>query len=79
LSPVTSVSHWAYTLDVEGGAIRPGKGEIQVMAQLLLALLTDLVFESAASAQRSFRGEMDRYLEDRGLLRDPARQPVPAR
>jgi hypothetical protein len=49
------------------------------MAQLLLALLADIVFESAASAQRSFRGEMDRYLEDRGLPRDLAPQPVPAR
>jgi hypothetical protein len=49
------------------------------MVQVLLALLADIVFESAASAQRSFRGEMDRYLDGRGLSRNPAARPVPVR
>ena len=50
-----------------------------VMAQFLLALLVDVVFESAASAQRTFSGEMNRYLDERGLTKKPARRPVPAR
>jgi hypothetical protein len=50
------------------------------MAQWLLALLADIVFESAASAQRTFRGEVDRYLDDRGMMLERgAARPVPGR
>ena len=38
------------------------------MANLLLAFLADIVFESAATRRRAFTQEMDRYFEERGLL-----------
>ena len=41
------------------------------MANLLLALLADIVFESAASRRRAFTQEMDRYFEERGLVSTP--------
>jgi hypothetical protein len=42
-----------------------------VMASLLLALLADIVFESAAIRRRAFTQEMDRYFEERGLVPTP--------
>jgi len=41
------------------------------MASLLLALLADIVFESAAIRRRAFTQEMDRYFEERGLVPTP--------
>jgi hypothetical protein len=46
---------------------------------VLMALLADIVFESAASTQRSFSREMDRYLEKRGLDKKPAARPATTR
>ena len=46
------------------------KGD-SVMANLLLALLADIVFESAATRRRAFTQEMDRYFEERGLVSAP--------
>ena len=41
------------------------------MANLLLALLADIVFESAAARRRAFTQEMDRYFQERGLVTAP--------
>ena len=41
------------------------------MADLLLAFLADIVFESAAIRRRAFTQEMDRYFEERGLVSAP--------
>ena len=49
------------------------------MAHVLLALLADLVFESAASRPRAFRREMDRYLEERGFVQPPPKDKARAR
>jgi len=38
-----------------------------MLAQLLMGLLVDLVFDSAASAGRAFPAEVGRYLEQRGF------------
>jgi len=37
------------------------------MSQLLLAVLSEILFESAASQRRAFTREMDRYFKQRGL------------
>ena len=56
----------------EGGRRSPGlEGGNSVMATLLLALLADIVFESAATRRRAFTQEMDRYFEKRGLVPTP--------
>ena len=44
------------------------------MGQLLLALLADIVFESAATRRRAFEREMDGYFEKRGLVPPPAQE-----
>jgi hypothetical protein len=44
-----------------------------VIARLLFGLLADMVFDAAASNQRSFGAEMNRYLKQKGLAR--ARMP----
>ena len=63
----------------EGGRRSPApeRGD-SVMANLLLAFLADIVFESAATRRRAFTREMDRYFEERGLVSAPNR-PAPAR
>jgi hypothetical protein len=49
-----------------------------MIAGLLLALLSDVVFDSAAATTRAFGLDMERYLAGRGLA--PARKPLtPAR
>jgi hypothetical protein len=50
-----------------------------MIAQLLLGLLADVVFESVASMRRSFSAEVNRYLEDRAPAPDRAAHRVPAR
>ena len=49
-----------------------------MIVTLLMGLVTDLVFESAASMRRSFDAEIDRYFQDRGFRSTPAK-PTPAR
>jgi hypothetical protein len=49
-----------------------------MIVSLLIGLVADLVFESAASMRRSFDAEIDRYFEDRGFRSVP-RKPTPAR
>jgi hypothetical protein len=41
--------------------------KVAMIAGLLLGLLADVVFESAASLRRAFGMDMDRYFERRGL------------
>ena len=50
--------------------LHPERGD-SVMANLLLAFLADIVFESAAIRRRAFTLEMERYFEDRGLVSAP--------
>ena len=38
-----------------------------MVVSFFMALLADLVFESAATMRRSFDSEMSRYLQQRGL------------
>ena len=45
-----------------------------MIAGLVLGLLADLVFESAASTRRGFITQMDRYLTRRGFV--PALPPA---
>ena len=49
-----------------------------MIVTLLMGLVADLVFESAASMRRSFDAEIDRYFQDRGSRSTPAK-PTPAR
>ncbi len=42
-----------------------------MIVRLLIGLVADLVFESAASMRRSFGVEIDRYFEDRGFRPAP--------
>jgi len=47
-----------------------------MLARLLMRLITDILFEAAASRNRSYEAEVDRYLEDRGFILD--RKATPA-
>jgi hypothetical protein len=49
-----------------------------MIVTLLMGLVADLVFDSAASMRRSFGAEFDRYFSDRGFRSTPPKQP-PAR
>jgi len=42
-----------------------------MIVTLLMGLVADLVFESAASMRRSFDAEIDRYFQDRGFHSTP--------
>jgi hypothetical protein len=46
-----------------------------MLARLLMGLLTDMVFEVAGAAQRSYEAEMDRYL-DGNLQEEPEEVPA---
>jgi hypothetical protein len=49
-----------------------------MVVQLLMGLLGDLVFQSAASMRRSYEQEIDRYLQQRGFDRADSKQ-IPTR
>ena len=49
-----------------------------MIVSLLMGLVADLVFNSAASTQRSFGAEIDRYCQDRGFRSTPPK-PTPTR
>ena len=49
-----------------------------MIVSLLIGLVADLVFDSAASMRRSFGAEIDRYYQDRGLRSTPPK-PRPTR
>jgi hypothetical protein len=49
-----------------------------MIVTLLMGLVADLVFDSAASMRRSFDAEIDRYLQGQGLRSTP-RKPTPTR
>jgi hypothetical protein len=49
-----------------------------MIVSLLVGLVADLVFESAAAMRRSFDAEIDRYFQDRGFRSTPPR-PTPSR
>jgi hypothetical protein len=50
-----------------------------MIVTLLIGLVADLVFESAASMRRAFGSEVDRYFTDRGLRSTPPSKHTPAR
>ena len=49
-----------------------------MIVSLLMGLVADLVFDSAASMRRSFDAEIDRYFQDRGFRSAPPK-PTPTR
>jgi hypothetical protein len=49
-----------------------------MIVSLLMGLVADLVFDSAASMRRSFNTEIDRYCQDRGFRVTPPK-PTPTR
>ena len=50
-----------------------------MIAGLVLGLLADLVFESAASTRRTFGSDMERYLARRGFVAALRSPQTPAR
>ena len=48
-----------------------------LIVPLLMRIVADLVFDSAAALRRAFDADMSRYLEDRGFRTPPPS--VPAR
>ena len=49
------------------------------IVQWMLVLLADVVFDAAASAQRRFGTEMNRYLDERGFASQSVTRGSPAR
>jgi hypothetical protein len=49
-----------------------------MIVTLLMGLVADLVFDSAASMRRSFDAEIERYIEGRALRSTPPK-PTPVR
>jgi hypothetical protein len=49
-----------------------------MLAQLLMGLLADLVFDSAAAMGRAYPAEVSRYLARRGFVGEPRRKRVTA-
>ena len=49
-----------------------------MIVSLLIGLVADLVFDTAASMRRSFGAEIDRYYQDRGVRSTPP-NPTPTR
>ena len=65
------MSHCMRTLRVDSDVGYPTRGDLGM--GFLLAMLADIVFESAAERPRAFAREMDRYFEERGLVPPPQR------
>jgi hypothetical protein len=47
-----------------------------MVARLLMRLIADLLFDAAASRNRSYEAEVDRYLETRGFILDRKARPA---
>jgi hypothetical protein len=71
------LSHWLRTLIRRSTAFCQGEEAVMIVS-LLMGLVADLVFDSAASMRRSFGAEIDRYYQDRGLRSTPPK-PRPTR
>jgi hypothetical protein len=48
-----------------------------MLARLLMGFLADLVFDVVRSGQRSYEAEIDRYLDDNGLVRQDEAEHLP--
>lgn len=53
-----------------------GTGGDSMLARLLMRLIADVLFEAAASRNRSYEAEVDRYLEARGFVLDRKAKPA---
>jgi hypothetical protein len=69
------MSHSMRTLGVRSTE----QGGIVMLVQVLLALLADAVFESAASKDRAIASDVARYFERRGFESARATRPSPTR
>lgn len=47
-----------------------------MLARLLMRLIADILFEAAASRNRSYEAEVDRYLEAQGFTLDREARPA---
>lgn len=47
-----------------------------MLARLLMRLIADMLFETAASRNRSYEAEVDRYLETQGFVLDRKARPA---
>jgi hypothetical protein len=47
-----------------------------MVARLLMRLIADLLFDAAASRNRSYEAEVDRYLETQGFILDRKARPA---
>jgi len=47
-----------------------------MLARLLMRLIADILFEAAASRNRSYEAEVDRYLEAQGFIIDREARPA---
>jgi len=47
-----------------------------MIAQLLMRLIADMLFDAAASRNRSYEAEVDRYLEAQGFVLDREARPA---
>jgi hypothetical protein len=62
------LTYSSHTLVVGEEAPDYGLGGDSMLARLLMRLIGDILFEAAASRNRSYEAEVDRYLEDRGFI-----------
>jgi len=63
-------------VDVEGYPSGYGTGGDSMLARLLIRLIADVLFEAAASRNRSYEAEVDRYLERQGFVLDRQARPA---
>jgi len=61
---------------VEGYPSGYGTGGDLMLARLLMRLIADMLFETAASRNRSYEAEVDRYLETQGFVLDRKARPA---
>jgi hypothetical protein len=61
---------------VEGDPSGYGTGGDLMLARLLMRLIADMLFETAASRNRSYEAEVDRYLEAQGFILDRKARPA---
>jgi hypothetical protein len=50
-----------------------------MLAQILAALVGDVIFGAITARHRGFRDDMQRYLEAQGLVEPPTTTPPPSR
>ena len=70
------LTYSSHTVVIGGVSPDYGLGGDLMLARLLMRLIADMLFDAAASRNRSYEAAIDRYLEAQGFVLDRKARPA---